>query len=526
MTERILVPAVLLHVPYVRRAGAWPFGEHQLHRLVGEVLVPLLLLLRRASPGVRLSLAVSPVLVEQLADRETLLGVGQAVRRRWEAFRDMPAGLPEEGRAAWHWQRDRAGALEEAWFSALGQQPLVALAALQNEGHVELLATPATAAILPLAPRPSAARLQLLLARRVFDERFGAAPEGLWSPGGAWATEADRGWSLEEIALEAGFGHVLCSARGWVDEADGVGSREPFGPAEGPLGLRHLAPPDSFMAACLDPVTGFPGDGAYLGAREAMPSSVVSTEPLLARGAADGAELGASLAPYVPELAYSVAERHATSALGLAGRLLDAAVARHGRKACLLLPVEADRFLSWPEGLSWLEQVLRRAPEAGLELGSSGEVAAWAPDRRLSAVLPSSWDRTGSLSPWQPANSGWYWQQVGLVADHAESLVTHRGGDGRPLMLRALAQAQREALLLASGEWPRMVGVGGASADYAAARIRDHLDRFRRLADMVDAGTPDESLLERYEGLDNAFGSLDPTLLHGLPRLSALQEDD
>jgi len=59
-----------------------------------------------------------------------------------------------------------------------------------------------------------------------------------------------------------------------------------------------------------------------------------------------------------------------------------------------------------------------------------------------------------------------------------------------------------------------MVGVGGGAADYAAARIREHLDRFRRLAEMVDAGDPDESLVERYEALDNPFGRLDPTWVY------------
>jgi 1,4-alpha-glucan branching enzyme len=524
MSERALVPAVLLHVPYVRRAGAWPFGEHQLQRHAAEVLVPLLMAWRQCASPCRLSVALSPVLAAQLADREILRGIGQWLRRRWEAVCEFPSGLPAGLEQAWAWERERMGEVEEAWFGTLAQQPLAALAALQADGIVEVLAAPATGAVLPLSPRPSAARMQLQVARVTLEELLGAAPEGLWTPEGAWASAAAGGWSLDGLAADVGFRYVLDSARGWVDQDDGIGSREPFGPASSPEGFVHLAPPDSFMAACLDPLSGFPGEGGYLGVVPDAPMSVAPAGPLLARGVEEEGE--ASSVPYFPEQARDLADRHAASALALARQLLNAAIGRTARQACLLLPVDAARFLAWPEGKRWFVQVLGRAGEAGLTLRSAGEVAAWSPTRSLSAVLPSSWDRSGTLLPWQPLNTDWYWQQVSATADHAESLVGHRGGDDRPLMMRALAQAQREAMLLASGDWPRMVGAGGGAADYAAARIREHLDRFRRLAEMVDAGDPDESLVELYEALDNPFGRLDPTWVYPVAARAFWSEDN
>jgi len=245
MSERALVPAVLLHVPYVRRAGAWPFGEHQLQRHAAEVLVPLLVAGRQCASPCRLSVALSPVLATQLADREILRGIGKWLRRRWEAVRELPSGLPADLELAWAWERERMGEVEEAWFGTLAQQPLAALAALQADGLVEILAAPATGAVLPLSPRPSAARMQLHVARVTLEELMGAAPEGLWTPEGAWASAASGGWSLDGLASDVGFRYVLDSARGWVDQDDGIGSREPFGPASSPDGLVHLAPPDS-----------------------------------------------------------------------------------------------------------------------------------------------------------------------------------------------------------------------------------------------------------------------------------------
>ena len=59
------------HFPYVRRSGLWPHGEEALYEVIAESYLPLLDLLRdlRATgQAVPFSLAVSPILVEQLGD--------------------------------------------------------------------------------------------------------------------------------------------------------------------------------------------------------------------------------------------------------------------------------------------------------------------------------------------------------------------------------------------------------------------------------------------------------------------------
>ena len=59
------------HFPYVRRSGLWPHGEEALYEVIAESYLPLLGLLhdlRATGHSVPFSLAVSPILVEQLGD--------------------------------------------------------------------------------------------------------------------------------------------------------------------------------------------------------------------------------------------------------------------------------------------------------------------------------------------------------------------------------------------------------------------------------------------------------------------------
>ena len=59
------------HLPYCRRAGRWPHGEEWLHEAAAETYVPLLNALydlHKAGLPVRLTIGLTPILCEQLAD--------------------------------------------------------------------------------------------------------------------------------------------------------------------------------------------------------------------------------------------------------------------------------------------------------------------------------------------------------------------------------------------------------------------------------------------------------------------------
>src|SRR5438132_823952 len=60
------------HLPYCRLAGRWPHGEEWIHEAASECYLPLLEVLRRLERErvpIRLTVGITPVLAEQLADR-------------------------------------------------------------------------------------------------------------------------------------------------------------------------------------------------------------------------------------------------------------------------------------------------------------------------------------------------------------------------------------------------------------------------------------------------------------------------
>ena len=59
------------HLPYCRQAGRWPHGEEWLHEAISESYLPLLMALHdlhQEGCPFRLTLGITPVLAEQLAD--------------------------------------------------------------------------------------------------------------------------------------------------------------------------------------------------------------------------------------------------------------------------------------------------------------------------------------------------------------------------------------------------------------------------------------------------------------------------
>src|SRR5438105_15678778 len=63
------------HLPYARNSGRWPHGEEWIHEAILGTYLPLastLLDLREAKVPYRLTIGLTPVLLEQLADKDVI----------------------------------------------------------------------------------------------------------------------------------------------------------------------------------------------------------------------------------------------------------------------------------------------------------------------------------------------------------------------------------------------------------------------------------------------------------------------
>jgi 1,4-alpha-glucan branching enzyme len=82
----------------------------------------------------------------------------------------------------------------------------------------------------------------------------------------------------------------------------------------------------------------------------------------------------------------------------------------------------------------------------------------------------------------------------------------HPSADG--LLQRALNQAARELMLMQSSDWAFIMRTG-TTVSYATRRMNEHLLRFNRIYDEVQAGRVTEEWVQEIESSDNVFPHLD-----------------
>ena len=178
------VLALHSHVPLVLRHGRWPHGSDWLCEAVLDSYLPLIEKLGElAARGVPcpVTVGVSPVLANQLADPAFADEFDAFVRQRLEACREARRTLPETGDDGllplvdfWEARIQRLRSL----FEAEGRDLVASLARLQAAGGLELMTCAATHGYLSLLGRDESVRLQLDVAAAEHQRLFGRASAG------------------------------------------------------------------------------------------------------------------------------------------------------------------------------------------------------------------------------------------------------------------------------------------------------------------------------------------------------------
>jgi 1,4-alpha-glucan branching enzyme len=177
------------HLPYCRMAGRWPHGEEWLHEAASETYIPLLnglYDLVEADSPVRLTLGLTPVLVEQLSDPLVLDHLVSYLEERCDAAEaDIPrfeaSGEGHRSHLAhfyWDWYAHILRSFQQRFDSDI----IGAFRQLQDEGHIEILTSAATHGYLPLLGRDSSIYGQMRTGVGSYHRHFGQLPRAVWLP--------------------------------------------------------------------------------------------------------------------------------------------------------------------------------------------------------------------------------------------------------------------------------------------------------------------------------------------------------
>ncbi len=528
------------HIPYARQAGRWPHGEEWLHEAAAETYIPLLntlydLLEEGLQP--RLTLSLTPVLLEQLADTDVQANFETYVTDRLRAAERDIARFDGQGEkrfahlARYYLQFYRT--VLDSFRERFAGDLVRAFRELEERGAVELITCAATHGYLPLLDRDESINLQLHAAVSAHRRHLGRPPRTIWLPECAYrpayhAADGRLRPGLEDFLAEHGLRlffaetHMIQGGR-----PVGLAAGEAIGPY-GAVTRRYLVPlsqeQSSRPATVYRPYCasrpevavigrdnrtglqvwsadwGYPGDFDY---REFHKKDGQSG---LQYWRVTGADVDlAAKEPYHPDWAASKVKQHAEHFVRLVHDVLAEVQAGQGVYGIVSSNFDSELFGHWWfEGVAWLEQVLRRlAVSESVELTTAGAYLEAHPPDQVIHLPEGSWGAGGAHFVWDNADTHWMWPEIHQAERRMlRSVQAHPEAQGAARAV--LNQAARELLLLQASDWPFLVSTGQAKA-YAVGRFRGHLERFHILLDTLHAGAPDAALAEELWERDKVF---------------------
>jgi 1,4-alpha-glucan branching enzyme len=484
------------HMPYVEGFGTWPFGEEWLFEAIATSYLPLIELCEQwADAGEQglLTVGVTPVLADQLVQP----AVGERFLRflagtRADTHRVDIDALDRAGESgAADALRRSARQYEQAAdsFARLGCDVAGALRRLEQSGVIELWASAATHAVLPLLATELGVRLQVRTGIDSHRERFGGWSGGFWLPECAFRT------GLDEQLARAGV-RAFCIFRAAPGPDDAL---RPLVAAGGTIAV----PIDWDTIGLVWDARGYPADAAY---RDYHALTDNGLRPYANGGG-----------PYAAGAALERAREHARDFVAAVTQKLDRYRAANGRPGLVVCALDTELLGHWwHEGPVWLEAVVGQARRAGLALSSLP--AALERHEPVRAPLgETSWGEGRDLKTWDSARVA---ELVWPVRRAELELAAALGARNGPATRAGFERSARELLALQSSDWAFMA-TRALAADYPDRRVRGHADAFQRALAAVRSGVTDSRVVLGTE--DNPVDARLRGLAPGL-RLETLLE--
>jgi len=522
---------------------------------VAETYIPLLnglTDLHEEGLPVRLTIGLTPVLCEQLADPLVQAHFEVYVEEKLTAAEGDVSRFQEEGNphAAYlaTFYRDWYAGILRVFRERYGRDILGGFRRLQEAGVVEVVTCAATHGYLPLLGTDAAVRGQLKAGIGSYRRHFGRGPRAIWLPECAYrpayvAPDGTVRPGLERFLAEVGLGCFFVETH-TIEGGRPVGKAA--GEAIGPYGAikrNYVVPLERFELPDRPRTTyqpyyvvdttpgvvgehsgvaaigrnnrtgmqvwsadwGYPGDFDY---REFHKKDHVSG---LQYWRVTGARVDLGHKDwYHPDWAQNKVGEHARHFAWLVADLLEQYHAETGRFGLIASNYDTELFGHWWfEGVDWIREVLRiLAGSDRVELTTASGYLEDHPPEEVLALPEGSWGLGGGHWTWDNPETRWMWEPIHEAERRMTEIARRKAEGASPDEEAVLNQAARELLLLESSDWPFLVTTGQAR-EYAIQRFTGHVERFERLVGSVEAGRPDRALAEELWELDKLFPEVD-----------------
>jgi 1,4-alpha-glucan branching enzyme len=508
------------HLPFIKHPERPKFSEEEwLFEALTESYIPLLLAFGRMETDrvpFRLTLSISPVLAEMLAD--------SFLQSRYVNYLQDRIDLCLNEVSRTSSQPDfqpLAQMYLEFYRSSLSyfenqchRQLLTAIDYFEKQGFLELLTCPATHAFLPLISKPEAKRAQILIARQNHKHHFGKYPRGIW------LAECGYEPSLDPLLQQCGFEYFILDSHG-ILYGNPCPPHVTFAPCRTSAGLSVFGRDIESSWQVWNLHHGYPGDFHY---REfyrdlGHDAEYEYIKPYLHD---DGVRRNLGIKyyritgpgdlsqrqPYQPDQAREKVASHAGHFLSQRWEQVGRLNSTRQITPQIVCPYDAELFGHWWfEGPQFLEAVFRQAASRfpKMQFIHLSEYLCRHPAAFTLQPAASTWGADGFNRVWLNESNHWIYRHQHWAEEKMVELayLIHKPN---PWQQRALNQAARELLLAQSSDWAFMM----ARPDppfYPTQRFRDHIERFTYIQDAIIKGAQ-PLRLEAIERQDSLFPHL------------------
>ena len=506
MNQGYIMLVLHAHLPYVRHAGEMSrIEERWVFEAINECYLPLLTALddlARDEVTSCLSMSLTPPLMAQLDDEH--------LKGKFRLHLDRSIDLAQQ-----EWERNRDNAFREAvefyldrWnrhrdkYNYLNGDIVGAFAHHQKAGRLEILASAATHAFLPLMASPGGVRAQIHVGVEEYQRRLGRAPRGFWLPECAFIPGLD--YALGAAGLE----YIIMETHG-VAHACPRPRYGTLAPIQTPGGISCFARDIESSKQVWSAEEGYPGDEEY---RDFYRDIGFEREQDYLRPFVGEDRMFTGLKyhritqrdnehkeVYHPGRAWHKAQEHAGNFVFNRAKQVEWYGGMMDRPPLLICPYDAELFGHWWfEGPFWLEEVLRLlADHPHLKSITAPEYLELYPQNQICQPFLSSWGYQGYSEVWLEGKNDWIYRHLHQGEKRMAQLTT-RFPQPTGLNERALKQAVRELLLAQSSDWPFIMKTG-TFPDYARKRVKQHLANFNLLYQELMRHRVRESTLREME---------------------------
>ncbi len=509
------------HLPFVRHPEYEDFLEEDwLFEAISETYIPLLNVFENLlHDGVhfRVTMSMSPTLLAMLSDPLLQERYVRHVDRLLElADKEVYRTRNEpDFQALARLYRDHFQDCRRTFIDRWGRNLVRAFASLQDAGVLEIMTCGATHGFLPLMESvPAAAAAQVRVATADYERHFGRRPRGIWLP------ECGYYPGIEGFLKEQGI-------RFFVTDAHGVLYATPrpkygiFAPLYCRNGVAAFGRDLESSKQVWSAQEGYPGDYAY---REFYRDVGFDLDLEYIRPYIHAGDIRINTGikyyaitgptphkqPYRRDVAMDTAAAHAGNFLFNREKQIEHLHAVLGQAPIVVSPYDAELFGHWWfEGPQFLDFLFRKMhfDQTTIEATTPFEYLERQPRNQVATPSWSSWGYKGYAEYWLEGSNDWIYRHLDHGARRMIDLA-HQYPHAEGTTARALNQAARELLLAQSSDWAFIMKTG-TTVPYAVKRTTEHLNRFGRLADMVQSGGVDEGYVADLERRDNLFPAID-----------------